>query len=77
MCEHSPGDMLFADLLRDPLTRQVMRSDGVTQREMILLGKRVLSALAARDPDHSDQGNARAFQVQRDRTTAIAHGVQQ
>ena len=49
MCELAPGDMLFTDLLRDPLTQLVMRSDGVTEQDMIILGKQVRSALAARD----------------------------
>lgn len=68
MCDLSRGDMLFTDLLRDPLTRLIMRRDGVTKRDMIVLCRRIRSALAARDSaDRVRNGNHPAFRVDRRR----------
>jgi DNA invertase Pin-like site-specific DNA recombinase len=41
--------MRFPDLLRDPLIRLVMESDGVTEQEMIALMDQLRRALAARE----------------------------
>jgi hypothetical protein len=41
--------MRFPDLLRDPLIRLVMESDGVTEPEMIALMDQLCRALAARE----------------------------
>ena len=72
MCEPSPGDMLFADLLRDPLTRLVMRSDGVTKHDMIVLSRRVRSALAAREQaDRCAGGDSRALRADRRRLSTL------
>lgn len=76
MCDLSYGEMLFTDLLRDPLTRLVMRSDGVTKRDMIVLSKRVRSALAARDnADRCGGANNRALRADRRQSTTIAGGL--
>jgi hypothetical protein len=76
VCELSPGNMQFADLLRDPLTRLVMRSDGVTKREMILLSRRIRSALAARDSMNGfDLGKAGAFGADRQRSATFEPSV--
>jgi hypothetical protein len=64
---------VFADLLRDPLTRLLMRSDGVTKRDMIVLSRRVRVALAARDNDESGRVNNRASRPERARSTTICH----
>ncbi len=72
MCEPSRGDMLFTDLLRDPLTRLLMRSDGVTKRDMIVLGRRVRGALAARcNVDNHGSGDTRPTRSDPGRTTTI------
>jgi hypothetical protein len=53
-----------------------MRSDGVTNREMILLSRRVRSALAARDSaDRGDRGDARLFRADRQRSTSFARSM--
>ena len=41
--------MRFPDLLRDPLIRLVMESDGVTEQEMIAVMDQLRRALAARE----------------------------
>jgi hypothetical protein len=65
--------MVFADLLRDPLTRLLMRSDGVTKQDMIVLSRRVRGALAAHDNAERDRGNNRASRPERARSTTICH----
>jgi hypothetical protein len=68
--------MLFTDLLRDPLTRLMMRRDGVTKREMIVLERRVRSAMAARDStDRYGPGSNRAFRADRQRAATTGGGV--
>ena len=49
MCAGQNDVMRFPDLLRDPLIRLVMKSDGVTQSEMIALMDQLRRALAARE----------------------------
>jgi hypothetical protein len=44
----SDDGLRFPDLLRDPMIRLVMASDGVTEREMIAVMDQLLRALAAR-----------------------------
>jgi hypothetical protein len=46
MCCANCGDVSFADLLRDPLIQLVMRSDGVTERDMIALRDQVCRSRA-------------------------------
>jgi hypothetical protein len=66
--------MRFVDLPSDPLTRLVMRSDGVTKRDMVVLGNRVRSALAARaGTGHDRCGNHRVTRSDRQRTTTVGH----
>ena len=48
VCAETDCEARFGDLLRDPLIRLVMASDGVTDRDMIALGDQVRRALAAR-----------------------------
>jgi hypothetical protein len=43
----------FPDLLRDPLIRLVMESDGVTKQEMIAVMHQLRRALAAREKSHA------------------------
>ena len=49
MCAGSDDEMWFTGLLRDPLIRLVMRSDGVTEQEMIAVMDQLRRSLAARD----------------------------
>ena len=49
MCVGSDDGMRFSDLLREPLIRLVMESDGVTEQEMIAVMYQLRRALAARD----------------------------
>jgi len=49
MCAATDVDTKLDDLLRDPLIRLVMRSDGVTKREMVVLVRDVRRALAVRE----------------------------
>ena len=49
MCAGQNDVMRFPDLLRDPLIRLVMKSDGVTELEMIALMDQLRRALAARE----------------------------
>lgn len=49
MCRGSHDKMRFPDLLRDPLIRLAMESDGVTEREMIALMDQLRRVLAARE----------------------------
>jgi hypothetical protein len=48
MCAETDCEATFGDLLRDPLIRLVMASDGVTDRDMVALRDQVRRALAAR-----------------------------
>ena len=48
MCCANRADVSFADLLRDPLIQLVMRSDGVTEQDMIELHDQVCHAQAGR-----------------------------
>jgi hypothetical protein len=45
----SDVEIRFPDLLRDPLVRLVMASDGVTEQEMIAVMDQLRQTLAARD----------------------------
>jgi hypothetical protein len=49
MCAGQNDVMRFPDLLRDPLIRLVMKSDGITEQEMIALMDQLRRALAARE----------------------------
>jgi hypothetical protein len=49
MCAGSDDDVVLTGLLRAPLIRLVMESDGVTERAMIALVERVRQSLAARE----------------------------
>jgi hypothetical protein len=49
VCAGSDDDVVLTGLLRDPLIRLVMESDGVTERAMIALVERVRRSLAARE----------------------------
>jgi hypothetical protein len=49
MCAGQNDVMRFPDLLRDPLIRLVMKSDGITEQEMIALMEQLRRALAARE----------------------------
>jgi hypothetical protein len=49
MCRESHDKVKFPDLLRDPLIRLVMKSDGVTEQEMIALMDQLRRAQAARE----------------------------
>jgi len=44
MCCANCGEFSFADLLQDPLTQLVMRSDGVTEQDMLDLRDQVRRA---------------------------------
>ena len=48
MCNTAHGTLTLAALLDDPLTRALMRSDGVSEREFASLLYRVKNALAER-----------------------------
>jgi len=48
MCAGSDDRLQFASMLRDPLIRLVMDSDGVTEQEMIAVMDQLLRALTAR-----------------------------
>ena len=49
MCAGQNDEMRFPDLLRDPLIRLVMESDGVTEQEMNGVMDQLRRALAARE----------------------------
>ena len=49
MCAGQNDVMRFPDLLRDPLIRLVMESDGVTEQEMIALMDQLRRALVERE----------------------------
>ena len=49
MCAGQHDGMRFPDLLRDPLIRLVMESDGVTEQEMNGVMDQLRRALAARE----------------------------
>ena len=49
MCGRSNDGTKFPDLLRDPLIRLVMESDGVTEHEMNDVMDQLRRALAARE----------------------------
>ena len=49
MCAEQDDRMRFPDLLRDPLIRLVMESDGVTEQEMNGVMDQLRRALAARE----------------------------
>jgi hypothetical protein len=49
MCAGQNDEMRFPDLLRDPLIRLVMESDGVTEQEMNAVMDQLRRALAARE----------------------------
>ena len=49
MCAESDDRLEFARMLRDPLIRLVMDSDGVTEQEMIAVMDQLRRALAARE----------------------------
>ena len=53
MCAGQDDGMRFPDLLRDPLIRLVMESDGVAEQEMIALMDQLRRALAAREMSHA------------------------
>jgi hypothetical protein len=55
MCGYC-GDVSFTDLLRDPLIQLVMRSDGVTEHDMIALRDLVCRSQASAQPAGSDGG---------------------
>lgn len=48
MCTEATTAPTLRGLLRDPMTRLMMESDGVTQHEMIALVRRVITAAATR-----------------------------
>ncbi len=50
MCTRQTAAPTLREWLRDPMIRLVMESDGVTEREMIALVRRVTAAVASR-PD--------------------------
>jgi hypothetical protein len=49
VCAGSDHEVASTDLLRDPLIRLVMESDGVTEQAMIALVVQVRRSLAARE----------------------------
>jgi hypothetical protein len=61
MCVGSNGGMQNSDLLRDPLIRLVMDSDGVTEQDMIAVMDQLHRSLTARErlcasPEAADDG---------------------
>ena len=50
MCSEQTTAYTLRGWLRDPMIRLVMESDGVTEREMIALVRRVAIATASRPP---------------------------
>jgi len=58
VCAEIDCEARFGDLLRDPLIRLVMESDGVTDRDMIALRDQVRRVLAARDSSSATQSAA-------------------
>lgn len=50
MCCANCGELSFADLLQDPLTQLVMRSDGVTEQDMLDLRDQVRRAQSRHQP---------------------------
>jgi hypothetical protein len=56
MCGGSDDRLRFPDLLRDPLIRLVMKSDGVTEQEMVAVMDQLRRALTARE-DRMCSGN--------------------
>jgi hypothetical protein len=48
MCTHDSSGLTLTGLLHDPLTRMVMRSDGVTEQDFSDLMLRVKDCLLAR-----------------------------
>jgi hypothetical protein len=50
MCCANCGEFSFADLLQDPLTQLVMRSDGVTEQDMLELRDQVCRAQSNHRP---------------------------
>jgi hypothetical protein len=57
MCTASKNERCVIELLRDPLIRLVMDSDGVTEQAMIAILENLRSALAARDIMNGAYGN--------------------
>jgi hypothetical protein len=49
MCAGSDDDVVLTGLLREPLTKLVMESDGVTEQALIALVEQVRLSLAARE----------------------------
>lgn len=49
MCMTTFGTLTLASLLSDPLTRAVMKSDGVSEHEFATLLRRVQNTLAGRE----------------------------
>jgi hypothetical protein len=58
VCAEIDCEARFGDLLRDPLIRLVMESDGVTERDMIALRDQVRRFLAARGSSITTQSAA-------------------
>jgi hypothetical protein len=56
MCGGSENGLRFPDLLRDPLIRLVMKSDGVTEQEIVAVMDQLHRVLAARE-DRGRSGN--------------------
>jgi len=50
MCSEQTKAATLRELLRDPMIRMVMESDGVTDHEMIALVRRVVTAASSRPP---------------------------
>lgn len=59
MCARS-DDAALARLLRDPLIRLVMDSDGVTEQAMIALMQQLRRSLATREAEAIDLGQCSA-----------------
>jgi hypothetical protein len=59
VCAETECDATFGELLRDPLIRLVMASDGVTERDMIALRDQVRRALAAHASSSAMPSSAR------------------
>ena len=59
MCDDARGDHGCIDMLKDPLIRLVMESDGVSDHEMMALMERVRWALLS-DRRQTAQGESRS-----------------
>jgi len=59
MCSNEAGMLTLDGLLQDPLTRMIMRSDGVSERDFSDLLLRVQDCLADRCAETSSAGHAR------------------